>query len=532
MGVTLDRTIPGHSAVSLREEPPARGPLALLDLRGDVTRRRGAFRVRRAKIVCTLGPSTRSPHVLRSLVTAGMDVARLNFSHGTREEHLAACRQVREAADACGRTVGVLADLQGPKMRLGSFEGGTALLEKGALFTLTATDRDAAGDAVIGSSRRATTSYRALPRDVSAGDTVLIDDGRVRLRAIGSIGDDVLCTVIDGGMISDYKGITLPGVPVSASALSEKDAEDLRFVLEMGADMVALSFVRSPEDIERVHDIMDTVGRRVPVIAKLERQEALDHLAEIVGAFDGLMVARGDLGLETPIEQLPMIQKRAVRMARDNGKPVIVATQMLESMTQQPLPTRAEVCDVANAVLDGADALMLSAETSVGAHPVEAVRMMADIIAATERQGRAAPAFPALTAGDALASAASQIAASLDAQALVVLTEKGAFARRLASHRGRTPILALTPDPTVRHQLALTWGVETFVVPVGRSAEDMILQVGKAMLDLEQCELGDLIVSLTGTLVDHEDPCTTAVRIHRVGDAPLGDHPVAIACKG
>jgi pyruvate kinase len=518
MSVTLDRTVAGRSTVSLVEEPPAEELLAPIDLRGDVTRRRGGFRVRRAKIVCTLGPSTQSPQAIRSLVAAGMDVARLNFSHGTRDQHLAICNRVREAADACRRTVGVLADLQGPKVRLGSFEGGTALLEKGALFTLTATDPDAAGEAVAGSSRGATTSYAALPRDIAAGDTLLIDDGRIRLRAIGSIGNDVVCTVVDGGMISDYKGITLPGVPMSASALSEKDADDLRFALDMGVDMVALSFVRSPEDIEPVHDIMDAVGRRVPVIAKLERPEAVDQLAAIVAAFDGLMVARGDLGLETPLEQLPMIQKRAVRMARDSGKPVIVATQMLESMTQQPLPTRAEVCDVANAVLDGADALMLSAETSVGAHPVEAVRMMADIIVATERHGRSAPAYPALTAVDALASAASQIAASVDAQVLVVITETGTFARRLASHRGRTPILVLTPDPAVRHQLALTWGVETFVVPAAGRAEDMILEVERAMLDLGQCDLGDLIVSLTGPCADQEDPCATAVRIHRVGD--------------
>jgi pyruvate kinase len=497
-------------------------PLEDVDRATEVAGGRGAFRDRRAKIVCTLGPSTQSAETIRALIEAGMDVARLNFSHGTQEQHLATYRRVREAADACQRAVCVLADLQGPKIRLGSFAGGTAVLEPGALFTVSTDAAHGAGEAFAGSSRRATTTYAALARDVAAGDTLLIDDGRVRLRAIESTGNDVVCTVIDGGVISDHKGITLPGVRMSVPTLSDKDTDDLRFALAMGVDMVALSFVRRPADIEAVHEVMDACGRRVPVIAKLERQEAVDRLPAIVAAFDGLMVARGDLGVETPLEQLPLIQKRAVRLARASGKPVIVATQMLESMTEHPRPTRAEVCDVANAVLDGADALMLSAETSVGAYPVETVTTMADIIVATERQEPATlPSPVSTTAAESITTAAPPLATSVGAQVLVVFTETGMSARRLARHRCHIPILAFTPNPAVRSQLALTWGVETFVVPLAGHTDEMILQVERAMLELGRCEPEDLIVIVAGTLTG-ESGSTNLLRIHRVGESGHG----------
>jgi pyruvate kinase len=478
---------------------------------------RGAFRARRAKIVCTLGPSTQSPETIRALIAAGMDVARLNFSHGTHEQHLAAYLAVREAADAHRRAVAVLADLQGPKVRLGSFETGTAFLERGALFTV-ASDT---GEAVAGSSRRATTSYAALAHDVAAGDTLLLDDGRIRLRALSSTDMGVVCTVMDGGVISDHKGITLPGVRMSVPTLSEKDRDDLRFALAMGVDMVALSFVRSADDIEAVHEVMDACGRRVPVIAKLEREEAVDRLPAIVAAFDGLMVARGDLGVEMPLEQLPLIQKRAVRLAREAGKPVIVATQMLESMTQNPRPTRAEVCDVANAVLDGADALMLSGETSIGAHPVETVATMAGIIVATESEGLARLPSPASTTpAEAITAAAPLMAASVDAQVLVAFTETGMSARRLSRQRSHIPILAFTPNAAVRSQLALAWGIETFVVPLAGHTDEMILQVERALLELGRCRPDDLIVIVAGTLTG-ESGSTNLVRIHRVGEGGL-----------
>jgi pyruvate kinase len=480
--------------------------------------RRGAFRARRAKIVCTLGPASQSPETIGALIGAGMDVARLNFSHGTREQHLATYRLVREAADAHRRAVGVLADLQGPKVRLGSFVGGSAVLETGALFTISADARDT----FAGSSHGATTSYAALPRDVSAGDTLLLDDGRIRLLALRTTATAVECSVIDGGVISDHKGITLPGVRMSVPTLSEKDTEDLGFALAMGVDMIALSFVRRPEDIDAVHRVMDACGRRVPVVAKLERPEAVDQLPAIVAAFDGLMVARGDLGVEMPLEQLPLIQKRAVRLTRESCKPVIVATQMLESMTEHPRPTRAEVCDVANAVLDGADALMLSAETSIGAHPVEAVTTMAGIIVATEREGLGSlPAPVDTTPAEALTAAAPVVAASVDAQVLVAFTETGMTAKRLSRHRPRIPILAFTPNAAVRSQLALSWGIETFVVPLAGHTDEMVLQVERAMLELGRCQPEDLIVIVAGTMTG-ESGSTNVVRIHRVGEGGRG----------
>jgi pyruvate kinase len=306
---------------------------------------------------------------------------------------------------------------------------------------------------------------------------------------------------------------------MSVPTLSEKDTDDLRFALAMGVDMVALSFVRRPEDIQAVHRVMDECGRRVPVIAKLEREEAVDRLAGIVAAFDGLMVARGDLGVEMPFEQLPLIQKRAVQLARESCKPVIVATQMLESMTEQPRPTRAEVSDVANAVLDGADALMLSGETSVGAHPVEAVTTMARIIVATERAELATLPSPASTTpAEAITAAAPMVAASVDAQALVAFTETGMSARRLARHRSHIPILVFTPNAAVRSQLALTWGVETFVVPLAAHTDEMVLQVERAMVELGRCRPDDLIVIVAGTLTG-ESGSTNVLRIHKVGES-------------
>jgi pyruvate kinase len=335
---------------------------------------------RRAKIICTLGPATSSPEKIRALVDAGMDVARLNFSHGTREEHAEVYRYVREASDASHHAVAVLVDLQGPKIRLGEFEDGGVTLAPGDRFTITT-------EPVEGTRELASTTYSFLAKDVSPGSRLLIDDGRVALRVDDTDGVRVRTTCVEGGRISDHKGINLPGVRVSAPSLSEKDREDLRFALSLRADLIALSFVRAPEDLEDVHAVMDEVGARLPVIAKIEKPEAVDRLGPITRAFDGLMVARGDLGVEIPLEQVPLLQKRAIRLAREHGKPVIVATQMLDSMIHHPHPTRAEASDVANAVLDGADALMLSGETSVGEYAIPSVETMARIIRAAESQG-------------------------------------------------------------------------------------------------------------------------------------------------
>ena len=467
---------------------------------------------RRAKIVCTLGPATHTPEAVLALVRAGMDVARLNFSHGTREDHAAIYAHVRRAADESGRAVGILVDLQGPKIRLGCFPGGPVTLVEGAAFTITT--ESVGGDATI-----ASTTYAALASDVHAGDPLLIDDGNVKLRVEETDGTRVRCTVIEGGVISDHKGINLPGVLVSAPSMSEKDVEDLRFALGLGVDLVALSFVRAAQDVCQVHAIMDELGGRRPVIAKIEKPEAVENLEAIIGAFDALMIARGDLGVEIPLEQVPLVQKRAIRLARAATKPVIVATQMLESMITHMRPTRAETSDVANAVLDGADALMLSGETSVGAHPIEVVQTMARIIGAVEEQ--ALNAVPGVSMrrdsrGDAIAAAAVRIAEDIGARAMIAFTSSGATARAVSSHRDRIPLLAFTSDAAVRCRLALQWGVETVVVPFSSNIEDTVRQVDRVMRELGRGAPGEQVVIVASTHRGHAGS-TNMIRVHRLG---------------
>jgi pyruvate kinase len=441
-----------------------------------------------------------------------MDLARLNLSHGTRENHTTAYHTVRAASDASGRAVGILADLPGPKIRLDHFTGGSAELVAGAEFTITTTS-------VAGDARRASTSYAALARDVSVGDTILVDDGRIALEVLSADGRDVRTRVVQGGRVSDHKGINLPGVNVSAPTLDDASRALLRFALELGVDWVALSFVRTPGDADLARAVMAELGRTVPLIAKIEKPEAVEHLEAIIEAFDGVMVARGDLGVEMPLERVPMTQKRAVQLARELGRPAIVATQMLESMIEAPRPTRAEASDVANAVLDGADALMLSAETSVGAHPIETARTMARIILAAESEGL--ERVPALSGrpksrSDAIALAATHIARDVGARALVGFTDSGATVRRLATHRDPTPLLAFTSDPAVRSQLALVWGVETFVVPMAQHTDEMFAQVDRAMLELDRGAPDDLVVIVAGTAPARRGS-TNTIRVHRLG---------------
>ncbi len=466
---------------------------------------------RRAKIVCTLGPASSSPERIRELVEAGMDVARLNFSHGERADHAEVYARVRAASDATGRAVGILVDLQGPKIRLGRFEGGSAVIRDGDPFTITTVKR-------LGDASGCSTSYEALARDVQAGDSLLIDDGNVRLVAEATDGVAVRCRVVEGGRVSDHKGLNLPGVRVSAPTMTDKDREDLRFALSLRVDLIAMSFVRGPDDIHEAHAIMDEVGARLPVIAKIEKPEAVEQLDAIVQAFDGLMVARGDLGVEMPLEQVPLVQKRAVRLARDRARPVIVATQMLESMITHSRPTRAEASDVANAVFDGTDAVMLSGETSVGEYPVEAVTTMARIIGTVEAQGRfdlAAVSLKPESRQDAIAAAAVRIAEDTRARALVAFTESGSSARRVASHRSGIPLYAFTSQPAVRSQLALQWGIETFVVPRVDHTDDMVEQVNRSMLELGRGAPGDLVVIVAGT-PPGAIGSTNMVRVHRL----------------
>ncbi|MGH3825591.1 MAG: pyruvate kinase [Pseudonocardiaceae bacterium] len=472
---------------------------------------------RRAKIVCTIGPATATREKISELVRAGMDVARLNFSHGTQAEHARVYEMVRQASDEAGRAVGILADLQGPKIRLGRFAAGPVEWRTGDVVRVTVEN-------VVGTHDRVSTSYAGLATDAREGDRLLIDDGKVALLVRKTEDTDVVCEVLEGGPVSDHKGLSLPGMSVSLPALSTKDIADLEFALRLRVDMVALSFVRSPADIDLVHRTMDDVpGGRLPVIAKVEKPEAVDNLEAIVLAFDGVMVARGDLGVELPLEHVPLVQKRAVQVARENAKPIIVATQMLDSMIANARPTRAEASDVANAVLDGADAVMLSGETGVGRYPIESVAMMSRIVEAVEV---GSPNVPPLnhvprTKRGVLSYAARDIGERLDAKALVAFTQSGDTVRRLARLHTHLPLLAFTPEPQVRNQLALTWGTETFLVPQVDTTDAMVRQVDQAMLSIGRYQPGDLVVIVAGS-----PPATVGstnlVRVHRLGEDDLG----------
>jgi pyruvate kinase len=467
---------------------------------------------RRGKIVCTLGPATGTDESVRALVEAGCDVARLNFSHGDYSDHEAAYKRVRAASDVTGRAVGILADLQGPKIRLGRFADGPVIWANGETVRITVEE-------IVGNHDRVSTTYKRLAQDANPGDRVLVDDGNVGLVVEHIDGADVVCTVTEGGKVSNNKGMSLPGMNVSAPALSEKDIEDLEFALRLGVDLVALSFVRSPADVELVHEVMDRVGRRVPVIAKLEKPEAIDNLEAIVLAFDAVMVARGDLGVELPLEEVPLVQKRAIQIARENAKPVIVATQMLESMIENSRPTRAEASDVANAVLDGADAVMLSGETSVGKFALEAVRTMARIVSAVEDNSTAAPPLTHTprTKRGVISYAARDIGERLDAKALVAFTQSGDTLRRLARLHTPLPLLAFTPLPEVRSQLALTWGTETFIVPHIETTDGMIRQVDESLLALNRYKRGDLVVIVAGAPPGTVGS-TNLIHVHRIGE--------------
>ncbi|MEU0672533.1 pyruvate kinase [Streptomyces sp. NPDC006172] len=473
--------------------------------------------MRRAKIVCTLGPATDSYDRIKALVEAGMDVARFNLSHGGHAEHEERYRRVRKAADETGRSIGLLADLQGPKIRLGRFTEGPVLLERDDTFTITVEE------GVEGDRHTCGTTYAGLAGDVTPGERILVDDGKVTLEVTDIDGPRVHTRVLDGGIISDHKGLNLPGVAVSVPALSKKDEDDLRWALRTGFDVIALSFVRTGNDITDVHRIMDEEGRRLPVIAKIEKPQAVENIDDIVAAFDGIMVARGDLGVEMPLEQVPIVQKRAIKLAKRNAKPVIVATQMLDSMIDNSRPTRAEASDVANAVIDGTDAVMLSGETSVGKHPVQTVRTMAKIVTAAE-EDILAKGLPPLTEnnkprtqGGAVARAAAEIGDFLDAKFLVAFTQSGDTARRLSRYRSPIPLLAFTPEPATRSQLSATWGVETFLGPQAGSTDAMVDQVDEMLLRYGRCRKGDIVVITAGS-PPGVSGSTNLVRVHHVGE--------------
>jgi pyruvate kinase len=477
--------------------------------------------MRRAKIVATLGPATSSYEALRAIIEAGVNVARMNLSHGSYAVHEEVYANVRKAADDLGAPVAVLVDLQGPKIRLAKFEDGPHFLDVGDIFTITTED-------VPGTKEICGTTFKGLPQDVAPGDFLLIDDGKVKLKVLDTDGVRVRTEVVVAGNVSNNKGINLPGVAVNVPALSEKDEDDLRWGLKLGADYIALSFVRNAADVTRVHEIMAEEGRRIPVIAKIEKPQAVDNLEEIIDAFDGIMVARGDLAVELPLEAVPIVQKRTIELSRRMAKPVIVATQMLESMTDNPVPTRAEASDVANAVLDGADAVMLSGETSVGKYPVVTVQTMARIVTSTEDHGL--ERIPPLgtkprTQGGAITLAAAEVADFVDAKYVCVFTESGDSARRMSRLRFRIPMKAFTPEESIRRRMNLTWGIESFLVERVDHTDAMYKQVDEILLQQGLAEEGDKVVVISGS-PPGVPGSTNDMRVHVIGKGLKPSRPV------
>lgn len=456
----------------------------------------GREKNRKAKIICTIGPASESPEKLIALIRAGMDVARLNFSHGTREEHLKKIETIRQMAERLGKPVSILQDLSGPKIRVGKVKEGGVELKKGEAFLLTTRE-------IMGDERGVTVSYAPLPKEVRVGDTILLSDGTIELRVLGSNGQNVQCQIVVGGVLTSHKGVNFPTRSILAPAFTEKDHQDLLFGIKHGVDLIALSYVRGAEDIEKVRTLLEKESADLPIIAKIERKEALDHMDEILRTSDGIMVARGDLGMETPLEKIPNVQKKLIRKANALGKPVITATQMLRSMVDHTQPTRAEVTDVVNAIYDGTDAVMLSEETASGQFPVEAAQMMAKISQAAEDEF---PFDQFLKRGmkdeedlpQAISHAASSLAKQVKAAAIVTPTESGSTARWVSRLRPRQPILALSRHLSTIRRLNLCWGVYPIVVPDWKDTDDMLDRSKKIPRELGFARPGDRIIIIAG----------------------------------
>jgi pyruvate kinase len=469
--------------------------------------------MRRTKIVCTIGPASSSPEVIEQLIQAGMDVARLNFSHGTREDHARVIARIREVSSRLRTPVAILQDLQGLKIRLGTFQGGRATLKSGEEFLITTRK-------VEGTASQASTSYDHLSRDVKSGDRVLIADGIIELQVLGADETTVRCRVVVGGEVSDHKGINLPGVTISASSLTTKDQADLRFGIQQGVDYVAVSFVRGSADIQEVKALVSGTGANTPVIAKLEKPEAVQHLEDILRASDGVMVARGDLGVEMPLEEVPLVQKEVIRRARDHAIPVITATQMLESMIEHPRPTRAEASDVANAIFDGTDAVMLSAETAVGKYPVETVRIMSRIVTQADQAPRPPAAERAtdraLTFPDVISEAACRAARELRARVIVAFTQSGSTARLLAKYRPEVPILAFSPSEQIRQRLCLCWGVVPKTIRPTQHTDELVEEIEVVLLEEKAVHPKDALVIVAGVPMWVRGT-TNLIKLQRVG---------------
>ncbi|MGO8946392.1 MAG: pyruvate kinase [Ktedonobacterales bacterium] len=480
---------------------------------------------RRTKIVCTLGPATQSEEKIEALTRAGMNVARINFSHGTHEEHAATIKRVRAVATRLGQPVAILQDLQGPKIRTGSLAGGQPVeLAAGRQFILTTQD-------IAGTAERVTSTYQQLPDDVKPGDPILLSDGAIQLRVEKTDNTEVICRVVYGGLLAEHQGINLPGVTVSAPALTDKDRADLLFGIEQRVDYVALSFVRRPSDIQDAKDLIAAAmkpsadgapGSTIPVIAKLEKPEAIERLESILQVSDGIMVARGDLGVEMPLEDVPLVQKRVIQQSNACGLPVITATQMLESMIQHPRPTRAEASDVANAILDGTDAIMLSGETAIGQYPVEAVRVMVRIALATE--GHFPPSIrpEALQQGmaptRAVSAAAHTLADAAGGSLIAVFTQSGLSAHLISKERPAAPIVAFTPSPAVYQRLALWWGVMPRLSNLAGSTEELIAWVDSCLQEERLAAPGDIIVIMGGMPIASRAR-TNFIQLHKIGES-------------
>lgn len=470
------------------------------------------------KIVCTIGPASQSVDTLVKLIEAGMDVARLNFSHGTREQHRETIDNLKEASQRTGEYITILQDLSGPKIRTGRLKEKSVEIRTGSRYSFTT--RDILGDAEIVS-----TTYQQLPRDIQIGDSILVDDGKMKFSVVSKTDTDVICTVVNGGILTDKKGMNLPGVKVSVPSFTDKDVEDLRFGLANDIDYVALSFVRSVKDIQSLREFLvkeAPKGKRIPIVAKIERGEAVEDINSIIAEADVVMVARGDLGVELPPEDVPIIQKMVVRLCNEAGVPVIVATQMLESMIESPRPTRAEANDVANAVLDGADAVMLSAETSVGKFPVEAVLTMDRIIRKAEIRYQhhldiARPsATEEFTIFDAIGRAACVIANEIDAKAIIVITHSGFSAINTAKYRPKAPILAITGREKILRRLNLVWGVRGIIVPEFVVDTDTAFKrINDELRKLEYVHSGDHVIYTAGLPLLSRGT-TNSIKIERV----------------
>ncbi|QEQ00761.1 pyruvate kinase [Thermosynechococcus sp. CL-1] len=455
---------------------------------------------RRTKIVATIGPAVSHPDKLRAIIQAGATTLRLNFSHGTHDDHQRSIRLIRQISYELGQPVGILQDLQGPKIRLGRFEQGAISLKRGDRFTLTSRS-------IMGNQHISSITYPPLAQEVPAGATILLDDGRVEMfvEEVDKEAGELHCRVVVGGTLSNAKGVNFPGVYLSIKALTEKDREDLMFGLNQGVDWVALSFVRNPQDVLEIKELIANAGKQVPVIAKIEKHEAIEQMDAILSLCDGVMVARGDLGVELPAEEVPILQKRLIAAANRLGIPVITATQMLDSMVKSPRPTRAEISDVANAILDGTDAVMLSNETAMGEYPVEAVKMMATIAARIDnqpqlRQPPVAESIAVRSIPNAISQAVGQVAAQLHAKAIITQTKSGATARNVSKFRPQIPILAATPHIEVARRLQLVWGVEPLLTLDHPSMRQSFQAAINAAQERGFLEEGDLVVMTAGTL--------------------------------